>query len=143
MPITSSMNIVNQLLENGTVKRPYIGIYVSEVSESTSERYNVPVGVYIEDIQKDSPAEKAKLEKGDIITEVEGKKVTSSSDITSIRNNYNIGDEITLKVYRENEYINVKLTLEEEPAEENEEKEVTPTNITNKSYGYPFNPFDY
>lgn len=134
IPINSSIPIIDQLIEYGTVKRPYIGITGSTLDESTAKRYNVPEGVYVEEILEDGPAE-GKLEVGDIITEAEGTKVTSISEINNVKNNYEIGDEFTLKVYRNNNYINVKITLAETPEETN-----TSSNNTNQNY---YNYYEY
>ncbi len=62
MPINSSMDIINQLIEFGSVKRPYIGISGSSLTEALSKRYDLPVGVYVEEILKNGPAEAAGLE---------------------------------------------------------------------------------
>ena len=89
IPINPSIPIIDQLIEYGEVKRPYIGITGSTLDEATAKRYNVPSGIYVEEILKDSPAE-GKLEVGDIITEAEGKKVTSISEINNVKNTFEI-----------------------------------------------------
>ena len=81
IPISSTTSIVNQLIEFKTVKRPYIGISGSSVSSTISERYNVPEGIYVEEVEKDSPAEKSGLQKADIITKIEGKDVKSVNEL--------------------------------------------------------------
>jgi serine protease Do len=60
-----------------------------------------------------SPAEKAGIKQGDVITEVEGKKVTTVAEINAIKNKKKIGDTLTIKVYREGSYIDIKVVLEE------------------------------
>lgn len=140
IPINSSVPIIDQLIEYGTVKRPYIGITGSTLNESTAKRYNVPVGVYVEEILEDGPA-KGKLEVGDIITEAEGTKVTSINEINNVKNTYSIGDEFTLKVYRDNEYIDVTVTLAETPEEETTTSSTT-QNYYNNYYGYYY-PYNY
>ena len=52
---------------------------------------------------------------GDVITEVEGKKVTSVDDINEIKNNRQIGDKVKLKIYRDGHYKEIDLTLQEKP----------------------------
>jgi len=125
MPINSSMTIINQLIEFGIVKRPYIGITGSALTEALSKRYNLPVGVYVESVMDDGPASQAGIEVGDIITEVEGKAVTSVEEINEIKNTYEIGDTISLKIYRNNEYKTIKLTLGETPTQEEKDEENT------------------
>lgn len=140
IPINSSIPIIDQLIEYGTVKRPYIGITGSTLDASTAKRYNVPEGVYVEEILENGPA-KGKLEVGDIITEAEGTKVTSITEINNVKNNYAIGDEFTLKVYRDNKYIDVTVELAETP-EETTTSSTTQQN-SNNNYGYFYSPFNY
>ena len=137
IPVNSSMDIIDQLIEYGTVRRPYIGISGSSLTEALSERYNYPVGVYVESVEEGGPAEEAGLEVGDVITEVDGQAVESVEEINTIKNTYSIGDTISLTVYRNNDYITVDVTLGEAPEETEEE---TPT-LENQSdlYNYYFN----
>ncbi len=134
IPVNSSMDIINQLIEYGTVKRPYIGITGSSLTEALAERYNYPVGVYVESVEDDGPAKAAGLVVGDVITEVDGKAVASVDDINLIKNNHSIGDTISLTIYRDGDYINLDVTLGETP-EETEEKTETPQN---QAYYYDY-----
>ncbi len=127
IPISSTTSIVNQLIENKTVKRPYIGISGSSLDSTTAQRYNLPEGVYVEDVEKDSPAEKAGLQKTDIITKIEGKDVKSVNELNKVKYTYNIGDTVTLSVYRNGENMEIKIVLAEEPEETKEESNQTPS----------------
>ncbi len=137
IPINPSILIIDQLIEYGSVKRPYIGITGSTLDIATAKRYNVPSGVYVEEILEDGPAS-GKLEVGDIIVEAEGTKVASISEINNIKNNYEIGDDFTLKVYRDTNYINVTVKLAETPEEIETTSQNTPNynNYYNYYYGY-------
>ena len=123
IPISSTTNIVNQLIEFKTVKRPYIGISGSAVGTETAQRYNLPEGVYVEDVEKDSPAEKAGIQKTDIITKIEGKEVKSVNELNKIKYTYNIGDTVSLTLVRNSQEVEVKVTLAETPEEEKTEEE--------------------
>ena len=118
IPISSTTNIINQLMKGEEVKRPYIGISGSSVEDTVSEKYNVPKGIYVEVVYENSPAEKAGIQKGDIITKIEGKDVKSVGELNSIKYNYNIGDTVTLTIYKDGNYQDVKVTLVETPKEE-------------------------
>lgn len=118
IPINSTTDIVDQLIKYQTVKRPYIGISGIAVDENTSEKYNLPSGVYVYTVGSNSPAEKAGLKKGDVITKIEDQEVKTVNELNKIKNTYNIGDTITLKVYRNNEDIEIKVKLEETPNED-------------------------
>lgn len=121
IPISSTTSIVNQLIEFQTVKRPYIGISGSAVDERTATRYNIPKGVYVEEVEKDSPAEKAGIMKADIITKIEGKNVSSVNELNRIKYNYNIGDTVKLTISRNGAEQEVQVTLVETPQETEEQ----------------------
>lgn len=114
IPITSATNVINQLIDNGSVVRPYIGISGSDISESISSRYNVPQGVYVEEVQENSPAAKAGLKQGDIITHINDAQIKTISELNKIKFTHNVGDKITLKLTRNNEELKVELTLEKQ-----------------------------
>lgn len=122
IPISSTTSIVDQLIEFQTVKRPYIGISGSSVSTTVSERYNVPEGIYVEEVEKDSPAEKSGLQKADIITKIEGNEVKSVNELNKIKYTYKIGDTIKLTIVRNNEEMEISITLVEEPEKEEEQQ---------------------
>lgn len=115
IPINDTIEIYQQLINNGKVLRPFIGISGSNLSESIAQRYNLPVGIYVEGISEDSGAQTSDLKKGDVITEIDGNIVTTMNELNSIKNNKKIGDTITLKVYRSGEYLDIKITLTEMP----------------------------
>lgn len=133
IPISSTTSIVNQLIEFKTVKRPFIGISGTSVDKTTSERYNVPLGIYVEQVEKDSPAEKAGLQKADIITKIEGKEVKSVNELNKIKYTYNIGDTVKLTVIRNNEEMEISILLAETPekAEEQNNQKQNPAQVPN------------
>ncbi len=122
IPITSATNIINQLIDNGSVVRPYIGIAGSDITEKISTRYHVPQGVYVEEVSKDSPAEKAGLQQGDIITAINDNEIKTINELNKIKYTYNVGDTVKLKVNRNNEDIEIDIKLSEEPKIEDEDK---------------------
>lgn len=115
IPINDTINVYEQLINHGKVIRPYIGISGSNLTEQTAKRYNLPVGIYVEDIAQNSGAANSDLKKGDVITQIEGKTVTTMNELNSIKNNKKIGDTVTLKIYRSGEYIDIQITLTEMP----------------------------
>ncbi|MBP3597023.1 MAG: trypsin-like peptidase domain-containing protein [Clostridia bacterium] len=129
IPINSTTKIINQLTEKGEVIRPYIGITGSSVTDSVSEvvrkQYELPEGIYVNSVEKDSPAEKAGIQQGDIITAIEGKEVKSVSELNNIKNTYEVGTEVTLKITRKKEAMDVKVTLEAPKKVEESENKTT------------------
>lgn len=115
IPINSTVDIYKQLISDGKVKRPYIGISGRDINEQTAKQYKLVEGVYIVSVEPYSSAEKAGLKSYDVITEVDGKKITSMDELNEIKNSHKIGDIINLKVYRDNNYVDVQVTLGEQP----------------------------
>ena len=92
-----------------------VGIAGREINEATAEQNDLPTGVLVVEVQDNTPAYLASMMVGDVITEFDGQKVTSVQDINRIKNTKNKGDVVTVKVYREGEYLDLKLTLIERP----------------------------
>lgn len=114
IPINSTKDIYAQLIESGKVKRPYIGITGQTINEETAKKHNLVVGVYIRDVSTFSPAEKAGLKIGDVITSIDNKQISTIDELTNIISSHKIGDTVTISYYRNGNTTNVNITLEEE-----------------------------
>lgn len=115
IPINSTLDIIDDLIEHNKVLRPYIGITGIDVDEETAKQYNLVVGAYIKSIEDFSPAEKAGLKPGDVIIKADGKEIKTMDELNEIKNSHNIGDEMTLVVNRNGEEKEIKVTLGETP----------------------------
>lgn len=115
IPINDTVTVYEQLINYGKVLRPYIGISGSNLSKATADRYNLPLGIYVEDIDKDGAAANSEIKKGDIITAIEGTQVKTMDELNDIKNTKKIGDTISITVYRSGEYIDLSITLTEMP----------------------------
>ena len=113
IPINSTTDITSQLIQYSKVKRPYIGISGVDLDEKTAKVYNLVVGVYVKSIEDFSSAEKAGVKVGDVIVEADGKKITSMNELNEIKNSHKIGDELKIKVNRNNKTEELTLTLGE------------------------------
>lgn len=115
IPISSTTGIIDELIDHNKVIRPYIGIEGTAMDEATAKRYNLVEGVYITSVENYTAAQKAGLKVGDVITEVEGEEIETVDDIDEIKEKHKVGDTIKLKVYRNKSYMDIEVTLEEEP----------------------------
>lgn len=115
IPINSTKEIYEQLIQYNKVKRPYIGIGEFDLDEQTAEDNNLVVGIYIKTIEDFSAGEKAGLKIGDVIVEVDGTKVTKMDELNAIKNQKQIGDTLKLKVFREGKEKEITVTLQEQP----------------------------
>ena len=105
----------NSIIENNNVPvgKTYIGISGTDISQELSRVNNVPIGVYVENIEPSSPADKAGLKHGDIITKLDNNTITSINELNSLKNNYEVGDTVSLTVYRDDSYMTIYVTLTE------------------------------
>lgn len=115
IPINSTKEIYEQLIQYNKVKRPYIGISGYDLDEQTAEDNNLVVGIYIKTIEDFSAGEKAGLKIGDVIVEVDGTKVTKMDELNAIKSQKQIGDTLKLKVFRESKEKEITVTLQEQP----------------------------
>lgn len=115
IPINDTIDIYKQLIEKGKVLRPYIGIGGVELNEVSAKHYDLPTGIYIKEINSNSPASSSDLKTGDVITAIDGIEVSTMDELNDIKNKKNIGDEITLDVYRNKETKQIKIKLGEKP----------------------------
>lgn len=115
IPINSTLDVTNQLIQYNKVKRPYIGIGGLDLDEKTAKANNLVKGVYVKTIENFSAAEKAGIKVGDVIIQADGKSVSTMDELNEIKNTHKIGDEMTLKVNRDGKEIDIKVTLTEQP----------------------------
>ncbi len=114
IPINSTIDIYEQLIQYSKVKRPYIGISGLDLDEATAKKYNLPIGVYVRTVEDFSAGQKSGLKAGDVIIEADGKEVKTMDDLNAIKNSHKIGEEIKLKVSRDGKEIEIAVTLAEQ-----------------------------
>jgi len=118
IPINSTKSITKDLIQYQKVKRPYIGFVGSNISDATikaNPTANLVVGCYIRSISDYSPAEKAGLKIGDIITKIDGKEVKTMDELNTIKNQHQIGDTVSLTFMRDGKEQTVDIVLAEQP----------------------------
>ncbi len=114
IPINDTINIYKELIENGKIARPYIGFKGVDLDEATAIRNGLTKGIYVDTVLENSPAAEGGLKTGDVIVEIDSQKVETMDQLNAVKNTKNIGDKVSLKVYRKNMPINISITLGEE-----------------------------
>lgn len=115
IPINSTKSVTEELITNGKVKRPYIGISGRDVSAQTAKINNIVEGIYVVSVEEFSSAEKAGVRAGDIIVEADGTSITTMDELNKIKNSHSIGDTMKIKVNRSGNEMELTLTLQEQP----------------------------
>ena len=104
IPINTAKPIIADLISAGYVKgRPLIGLSLREISPEIAAINDMPAGLYVAEVSKGGAAEKAGIQKGDIIVAVQGKIVESAKQVNDIRDQYAAGDTIKIEVSRDGE----------------------------------------
>ena len=102
IPISDVQSIIEELMLKETrdivaeEKRGYLGINPIDVTNDIYETYGMPVGVYINIVYEDSPAEAAGLVKGNIITKFDGQTIKTREQLVSLLNYYSAGESVDL-----------------------------------------------
>ena len=115
IPINSTLDVIDQLIDHKKVLRPYIGITGINIDEELSKQENLEIGVYVKSVEDFSPAEKAGIKPGDVIIKADGKDVEDMDDLNEVKNSHQIGETMTLVVTRNGEERELTVTLEETP----------------------------
>ena len=132
IPIDTVRADIEQLIETGEVEHAYLGISGSTITPDLAKAVNLPVkeGVLVQSVAKDGPAEDAGIEAGgtsatidgakvslggDIITEVDGEKVSGMEEIVEIVDDAEPGDELELTLLRDGQTKKATVTLGERP----------------------------
>lgn len=115
IPTATVKQIVDELIAYGHVTgRPAIGISGYDLDETRAQYFNLPQGVYVSSVDIASDAYAKGIKSGDIITGVNGKKITGMSDINAVKNDLKAGDSITLTIYRSGQTLDVTIQLIDE-----------------------------
>ncbi|HJY10438.1 MAG TPA: trypsin-like peptidase domain-containing protein [Nitrososphaeraceae archaeon] len=118
VPINTVKSILNDLVENGHVTRPWLGISTVKVDPRIASFYRLPIvhGALIVNIEPYSPADNAGLRRGDIIEEIDGNKIESPSQISSyLRKKKMVNDRVTVMVNRYGRVYEIPFQLEAHP----------------------------
>lgn len=119
IPINRVKEIKDELVEKGKVIRPYIGIQMMEMDEAKAEYLKMPIveGVLVYKVLRNSPADEAGLQRGDVILKVDGKKVNSPQELQKAVRKHKVGDTVEMEIWRNEKRKKITLKVAEMPAE--------------------------
>ncbi len=119
IPIDEAMNVAEQLRTVGRVIRGRIGVAIGDVSKDVAEAIGLgrPRGALVSSVERDSPAEKAGVEAGDVIVRFAGRDIERSSDLPRIVGGTKPGTRVSMQVFRKGKTIDLQVTVAELPAD--------------------------
>jgi serine protease Do len=100
--VKEATSIIDQLIKNGYVIRPYLGVSTYTVDQFVAFRYGLGVdkGVLVTQVARGSPADKAGIMQGDVIAAIEDKEINDASGLIQAINSYQIGQKIKIAYWR-------------------------------------------
>ena len=117
IPINTVRGIVEQIMDNGRVIRPYlgVGVYDKQTAARAGYQLNVDAGVYVQNVTLDGPAGKAGIQRGDVILSVGGEKTDTVGALRSAITSHQVGDSVEVVIVRNGEKITLNAVLEAIP----------------------------
>jgi serine protease Do len=109
IPVNTARNIAEQLIANGKVEHPYLGIQMAEITPELQQQLksetNLSVdadkGVLIVDVMNNSPAARSRLQSGDIIQQIAGRAIAKPDEVQQAVEETKAGDRLTLNILRD------------------------------------------
>jgi serine protease Do len=143
IPIDTVQSIIESIIENGYVVKPYLGITLQDYSYTNADGETVS-GAMIYSVVSGEAAEAAGLNRGDLITAIDGEEITSASDATTAVGKHSPGDTITITIDRNGETMDITATLGErqeaaDSSSDSSTDQSSQSGQSDNSYGYGFN----
>jgi len=119
VPSNMARSVMDSLVKSGKVTRGWLGVYIQEVTPELAKQFKLGsnLGALVSDVMEGSPAEKAGLERGDVIIQYNGKEVENTGHLRNMVAQTPVGKVIDVKVIREGKEKVLKVKIGELPAE--------------------------
>lgn len=103
IPVNMAHDIMQQLIKYGEVKRGRLGAQAQDLTQQLAQAFNIPFrrGAVVSHVEKDSPADRAGLKPGDIVTEINGKAVHNADMLRNHMGLLRIGQSVEMKILRD------------------------------------------
>ncbi len=118
IPIKLASLVADQLIATGKATHAFLGVSMQTLDSQLAAQLKIKLqaGAVVQDVVKGSPADKAGIKKGDVITGVDGQPVQTSQDVISVMRLHKVGDTVKVEVNRGGKQMTVSATLSEAPA---------------------------
>lgn len=125
IPINDVQGLINSVLKQGKLLRPYLGVRYVSLTDDLAYQYNLNVkrGAYLapssrgDSVVADSPAQKAGLKEKDIIIKIDNTAIDEDNSLTSVLGRHSVGDKVSLTIIRDGKQQQLSATLEAVPTQ--------------------------
>jgi serine protease Do len=133
IPISMAKTILPDLKAKGKVTRGWLGVSVQDITEDIAKSMKLKDrgGALINDVFKGDPADKAGLKSGDVITDINGKKIKDTHELLIIIAAFRVGETVAIKVLRDGQEKSVSITV----AERKDQGEIASTRNGSETFG--------
>ena len=111
LPISILKSSIDNFNQTGQFNRPYLGVSYNTISQNVALLNNVAQGAFVQEVVSGSPADKAGLKQGDIITKFNGQPVNAQNELSTLIAKNKVGDNISLTVWRDGKTVDLNATL--------------------------------
>src|SRR5262249_36623316 len=117
VPVNLARNVMDQIVSHGSVQRAYLGVTIQQVTPAIAKAIGLtgPDGAMVGDVSPNSPASRAGLQSGDVITAMNGTPIAESNQLRMNISLVNPGQTVHLKVFRDGQTRDVTARVEEMP----------------------------
>lgn len=116
IPVDVAKSISDEIIATGTVTHAYFGVSVATIPPAAAKQLGVDGGIYVQSVVPGGPAADAGLMSGDVITEINGKPVTSSDQLAALTITERPGDTVSVTYVRNGKSSTTKVTLGSQPS---------------------------
>ena len=136
IPSKQARNVMDQIVKGGKVRRGKLGVIVTGVTPEYAKEfgYTGVAGAFVQDVEKGQPADKAGVKAGDIITEVNSKRISDSSELRNLVSQTAPGTPVKVKIWREGGERELTINLAEVEAVA-KDKEIEPVTAASRGSG--------
>lgn len=115
IPTSTVSPVLDTLISQGKITRPWLGVYIQSVNEEIADYFKLAKaeGAVVTGVVEGGPAHKAGIAQGDVIVEINRNQVVNSADLTTVVEKLKPGEKASVVVYREGKKVNVDVTIGE------------------------------
>lgn len=112
IPMNSAKPILEEIISSGSIQRPYIGIYGTDMTNELASAYGLPLGVFIQGVTEGGPAERAGIKAYDVLIAVDNQKVMNMAELKEYISGKQVGDQVNITLIRDGKQKKTTVTIE-------------------------------